>query len=154
MFSAGKLDTSLYYLNKIIGGFPDSDIYPYALYKTARIKIIKGETDSAEVLLNTVIYEYPLPDLYNSAVKSLADIFSRKGKYQESLDQLDLILFMESGFTREEIDLYRYKILKKWLESDPDKYSELKSHIEYMVQKYTNSSYYDSYVRILSEISP
>lgn len=153
MFAAGKLDTSLYYLNRILVQFPESDIYPYALYKSAKIKIIKEETDSAEILLNTLINEYPLPELYNSAVKSLADIFLRKGKFQESIDQLNLILFLESGITREEIDLQQYKILKKWSESDPDKYIELISHMEYMIQAYANSNYYDSYLRLLSEIS-
>lgn len=152
MFAAGKLDTSLYYLNKILNRFPFSDIYPDTLYKAARIKIIKGENDSAELMLKTLIQEYPLPDFYNFALKSLADIYYHNGKYRESLDQLNLILFMEHGFTTEEIDLQRYKILKKWSETDSDRYTELKTHMEYMVQTYTNSSHNNSYVRILSEI--
>lgn len=152
MFAAGKLATSRLYLNKILNQFPESDIYPYTLYKLAKIKIIDDETDSAADLLKTVIYDYPLPDLYNSAVKSLADIFFREGKFQKSLDQLDLIIFMESGFTLEEIDLYRYKILNKWYKSDPEKFNELKIHIEYMIQTYSDSVYYETYVRNFSDI--
>jgi len=154
MFAAGKLDTSLYYLNKILNKYPFSDIYPDTLYKAAKIKIIKGETDSAERMLKTLIKDYPLPDFYNYTVKSLADIYYRNGKYRESLDQLNLILFMESGFTSEEIDLQRYKILKKWSESDSERYTELESHMKYMVQTYTSSSHNNSYIRILSEILP
>ncbi len=154
MFAAGKVDTALFYLNKIVSQFPDSDIYPDTLYKTAKIKIINGEIDSAHDLLNTLIEDYPVPGLYNYAEKSLSDIYLRQGLYQESLDHLNLILFMESGFTREEIDLQRYKVLKKWYETDQGVYSKLKSHINYMLDTYSDSSFFESYERILSEISP
>ncbi len=153
MFAAGKLDTSLYYLNKILNRFPFSDIYPDTLYKAARIKIIKGENDSAELMLKTLIQEYPLPDFYNFALKSLADIYYQNGKYRESLDQLDLIIFMEAGFSREEIDLQRYKILNKWYETDSSLYVQLKKQLKSIVNQYTNSPYYNFYVEMLLELN-
>lgn len=153
MVLAGKIDTAMYYLNKIIDNYPNSDIYPNAVYKSAKLQIIEGEIDSAQLLLNILVQDYPLPSFYNSAIKTLSDISRWKEEYQESLESLDLIIYMESGFTREEIDLQRYKILNKWYEADSTKYNQLKIHLGKMVQLYTNSSFYDLYVEMLSGLS-
>ena len=153
MVMAGKLDSALHYLYKIIEKYPNANIYPNALYKTAKIKIINGDIETAKAFLETIILEYPLPSIYNSAVKSLSDILLRNGQYRESLEQLDLIVFMEAGFSREEIDLQRYKILNKWYETDSSLYVQLKKQLESIVKQYTNSSYYNFYVEILLELN-
>ncbi|MCD6397897.1 MAG: tetratricopeptide repeat protein [Spirochaetaceae bacterium] len=153
MISAGKFDKALYYLNKIINQFPASDLFPKALYKIAKIKVIQEDTNSALDLFNKIIRDYPLPELYNSSEKSLAEIYSRMGDYQKSLDHLNLILVMETGFSREEIDLEMYKILSKWYGEDSSKGIQLKSHLEYMINTYGNSSNYEFYVTLLSRLN-
>jgi len=153
MVSAGKLETALYYLKKIIAQYPDSDIYPNTLYKMAKIEIMSGDLDSAGEHLKLFTRDCPLPELYNSAEKSLSDIFERKEEFQKSLDHLKLIIFMKTGFTREEIDFQRYKILEKWFKTDPSKYKQLKFHLEHMIKTYVDSSYYYLYVDTLSKIS-
>lgn len=152
MFSAGELDKSLYYLDRILKEFTQSDIYPYALFKAAKINIVKDNSSLAQKMLLKLVNDYPVPELYNTAVKSLSDIYLRNGEYKESLDQLSLIIFTDHGFTREDIDFQRYKILKKWAESDKEKNAALKSHIESMVQNYPDSPRYNLYIRILSTL--
>ena len=46
-------------------------------------------------------------------MKSLADLYYKQGFYEESLNYLDNMVFIDSLYTEQEIDLYKTEIREK-----------------------------------------
>ena len=116
----GDNDAALEAYSRIPLESPDSALVPHALYRIARIHQVQGERRLAEEELATVVQDYPLAALYDRSLKHLSDLCAAQGRYAESLEHLDAILFHDSLFTPEEIALRRCVILERWSFEDPD----------------------------------
>lgn len=113
-----ELFEALGYYVLIIENYRDSVYFPRALYQIAKIHLITGEDVLAASEFKLIIEKYPLPDLYDRSLKNLADIYLRRGLYEEAIRYLEAIVFLDPLCPREEIDLYRRQIFEKWIRED------------------------------------
>jgi tetratricopeptide (TPR) repeat protein len=109
------------------------------LFKTARIHFLTGEDSLATIEFNLITDHYPLPDLYDKAHRGLADILLRQGAYQESIGQLQHMVFADPLYSEEEIELLEAEILEDWFSADPDAIDKVIEAYTDMVSAYPES---------------
>jgi hypothetical protein len=145
LVALGQLEEAMRVYTEVLEGFPDSPLYPEALFKTARIHFLQGDDSLAAVELDLVARRYPLPDLYDKAQKSLADILLRRKEYSLSLERLQAMVLADPLYSREEIDAYRCDVLEQWQQEDPAVLSELVGAYRQLVERYPGSPENDLY---------
>jgi tetratricopeptide (TPR) repeat protein len=145
LLAAGELIRALNVYSRITASHRDSEYFPLALYKTAKIHVITGKDSLAVLELQLISQSYPLAELYDKAQKALADIYLSQGRFEESRSRLDAMVLYDPLFTAEQIDLYRCGILERWVEADKEKLAELIACFERMVALYPDSDGVDSY---------
>jgi tetratricopeptide (TPR) repeat protein len=139
LLSLGQLEEALRFYTRVLEGYKDSPLYPYALFKTARIHLLTGEDSLATIEFNLIADHYPLPDLFDKAQRGLADILLRQGAYQESINQLQHMVFADPLYSEEEIDLLEAEILEDWFATDPDVITRVIDAYTTMVDRYPES---------------
>jgi tetratricopeptide (TPR) repeat protein len=141
----GQLEEALRFYTRVLEGYKDSPLYPYALFKTARIHFLTGEDSLATIEFNLVADHYPLPDLYDKAQRGLADILLRQGAFQESIDQLQRMVFADPLYSEEEIELLEAEILEDWFTGDPDVIDRVIAAYTTLINSYPESDNVDLY---------
>ncbi len=145
LLTLGQLEEALRLYTRVLEGYRDSTLYPYALFKTARIHFLMGEDSLAALEFNLITERYPLPDLYDKAQRSLADILVRQKNYQESIAHLRAMVFADPLYGREEIDLLQAEILESWYSEDPAVLDRVIQAYEALVSTYPASDSLDLY---------
>ncbi len=112
--TGGNITESLTAYTEILENYRESRYFPLSLYKSARIHFLTGINILAEQEFKLLVDNYPLPEIYDKACKSLADLLYNQKKYEESLHYLDLMVFIDPFFTRNEIEVYSNEIHTKW----------------------------------------
>jgi tetratricopeptide (TPR) repeat protein len=120
LLALGQLEEALRFYKAVLEGYGDSPLFPYALFKIARIHFLTGEDSLAAIEFTMIADHYPLPDLYDKARRGLADILLRRGAYQEAIDQLRNMVFADPLYGREEVGLLEAEILEAWFAADPE----------------------------------
>ncbi len=145
LLALGQLDEALRFYTRVLEGYKDSPLYPYALFKTARIHFLTGEDSLATIEFNLIADHYPLPDLYDKAQRGLADILLRRESYQESIEQLQHMIFADPLYSKEEIELLKAEILEDWFSADPDVIDRVINAYTALVDSYPESDNLDLY---------
>lgn len=145
LLALGQLEEALRFYTRVMEGYKDSPLYPYALFKTARIHFLTGEDSLATIEFNLIADHFPLPDLFDKAQRGLADILLRQGAYQASIDQLQHMVFADPLYNEEEIKLLKAEILEDWFASDPDVITRAIEAYTAMVDSYPQSENLDLY---------
>jgi tetratricopeptide (TPR) repeat protein len=145
LLALGQLEEALRFYTRVLEGYEDSPLYPYALFKTARIHFLTGEDSLATIEFSLIADHYPLPDLFDKAERGLADILLRQGAYQESIDQLHHMVFADPLYSREEIELLEAEILEDWFSADPEVITRVIESYTAMVASYPESDNQDLY---------
>jgi tetratricopeptide (TPR) repeat protein len=145
LLALGQLDEALRFYTRVLEGYKDSPLYPYALFKTARIHFLTGEDSLATIEFNLIADHYPLPDLYDKAQRGLADILLRRESYQESIEQLQHMVFADPLYSKEEIELLKAEILEDWFSADPDVIDRVINAYTALVDSYPESDNLDLY---------
>ncbi|MBN2048823.1 MAG: PEGA domain-containing protein [Spirochaetales bacterium] len=114
MLSLGNMNEALEFYTTLIEDFPDSPLLPEALYKTAKIHSITGETDLAAGEMRLLLGRYPVPEFYDKTCQNLAVLYFIQGDFETSLFYLDAMAFVDPLFSREEVALYGSDILERW----------------------------------------
>lgn len=118
LLTQGRVEEALDQYTKIVERRSESRFYPLALYKSAKIHLMTGDEETAVAELEILDSRYPLAELYDKTQKTLADIRHRQELYEQSVGHLGAMVFCDSFFSREEIDLYRCEILEEWFQQD------------------------------------
>jgi tetratricopeptide (TPR) repeat protein len=145
LLALGQLEEALSFYTRILEGYRDSPLYPYALFKTARIHFLTGADSMATIEFNLIADHYPQSDLYDKAQRSLADILLRQKAYRESIGELQAMVFADPLYTEEEIELLKAEILESWFTEDPTKVSEVIDAYKALVTRYPDSESTDLY---------
>jgi tetratricopeptide (TPR) repeat protein len=139
LLAGGELAGALTAYSRITASHRDSEYFPLALYKSAKIHVITGKDSLAVLELQLITACYPLAELYDKAEKALSDIYLRQGAYEQSRKRLDAMVLYDPLFTPEQIDFYRCEILECWAESEEDRLAELIGCYEKMLAVYPDS---------------
>jgi hypothetical protein len=115
----GSLSKAMSGYTRLVSSFPDSPLVPQALYRMAGIHYLRGENDSAAALYRLIVREYPVADLYDKCQKTLADLLVQSGRYEESIEHLDGMVYLDPLYSRGEIEAYRTKILEQRKKTNP-----------------------------------
>ena len=145
LLALGQLEEALRFYTRVMDGYKDSPLYPYALFKTARIHLLTGEDSLATIEFNLIADHFPLPELFDKAQRGLADILLRQGAHQASIDQLRHMVFADPLYSEEEIELLEAEILEDWFASDPDVITRAVDAYTAMVDGYPQSENSDLY---------
>jgi tetratricopeptide (TPR) repeat protein len=145
LLALGQLEEALRFYTRVLEGYRDSPLYPYALFKTARIHYLTGEDSLAIVEFNLIADHYPLPDLYDKAHRGLADILLRRRAYRESIAQLQSMVFADPLYTKEEINLLEAEILEAWFGENPGVLDDVAVAYEALANRYGDSENVDLY---------
>jgi len=145
LLALGQLEEALRFYTRVLEGYKDSPLYPYALFKTARIHFLTGEDSLAAIEFNLIADHYPLPDLYDKAQRGLADILLRQGAFQESIEQLQHMVFADPLYSEEEIELLEAEILEDWFTDDPDVIDRVIAAYTTLINSYPESDNVDLY---------
>jgi hypothetical protein len=100
---AGNLSRALTNYSRIIAESTESEFLPQALYKSAQIYSLSGDTVIAARLWERLLAEYPAVEVYDRALKSLSDMYTRLGRYGDAVELLQQITFVDPLFTTEDI---------------------------------------------------
>ena len=145
LLALGQLEEALSFYTRVLEGYRDSPLYPYALFKTARIHFLTGEDSLATIEFSLIADHYPQPDLYDKAQMGLADILLRRKTYRESIEELQAMVFADPLYAEEEIELLKAEILEPWFAEDPTKVSEVVDAYKALVMRYPDSESIDLY---------
>jgi len=145
LLALGQLEEALRFYTRVLEGYRDSPLYPYALFKTARIHFLTGEDSLATIEFNLIAGHYPLPDLYDKVQRGLAGILLRRKAYRESIEQLQAMVFADPLYAEEEIELLKAEILESWFAEDPTKVTEVVDAYNSLVMRYPDSESMDLY---------
>jgi tetratricopeptide (TPR) repeat protein len=145
LLAAGELSRALNIYSRITAAHRDSEYFPPALYKIAKIHLITGKDSLAILEFRLITSTFPLADLYDKAQKALADIYLSQGSYEQSRSRLDTMVLYDPLFTAEQIDSYRCEILERWVETEEERLEELIGCYEKMLALYPGSESADSY---------
>jgi len=145
LLALGQLEEALRFYTRVLEGYKDSPLYPYALFKTARIHFLTGEDSLATIEFKMIADHYPLPDLYDKARRGLADILLRRRAYQESIEQLQHIVFADPLYGEEEIELLEAEILEDWFTAAPEVIARVIDAYTALVNSYPDSENVDLY---------
>ncbi len=111
--SEGKIDNASLEFTRVVTDHPESIYSPMALYKISKINIVNGNISLAVAGLELLLDQYPLPELYDKTCHTLAGLYSRENNQAKSLEYLDLMLFIDPLYSREEIETYRQDIISR-----------------------------------------
>jgi hypothetical protein len=139
LLALGQLEEALRFYTRVLEGYPDSPLYPHALFKTARIHFLTGEDSLATVEFKLIADHYPLPDLYDKVRRSLADILLRQAAYGSSIEQLQYMVFADPLYDEEDIELLRAEIREAWFGDDPAILNDVIAAYSALVNRYTQS---------------
>jgi hypothetical protein len=140
LLSLGQLEEAQRFYTVLLDEYRGSPLYPEALFKIARIHALGGDETMAAMELELLIERYPTPALYDKARKTLADLAFARGAYEDSLEQLDAMVFADPLFVAEEIDQYRAEILEAWAGSDPAVLPRVVQAYEGLISRYPEST--------------
>jgi outer membrane protein assembly factor BamD (BamD/ComL family) len=152
LLAQDRREEALQFYGQVVHEHNASVYLPQALFKTAEIHFLTGEDTLAILEFRLLVDRYPLADLYDQARKRLADLYARQGAYAESLVHLDAMLYADSPYSREEIDLYRCEILGQWAAADPAQRSSLLEAWRSLVDRYPDSPRAQEYRQHLDEL--
>jgi len=145
LLALGQREEALSLYTRVLEGYRDSPLYPYALFKTARIHFLTWEDSLPTIELKLIADHYPQPDLYDKAQMSLADILLRRRAYRESIEELQAMVFVDPLYTEEGIELLEAEIRESWFAEDPTKVSEVVDAYKALVVRYPESESMDLY---------
>ena len=145
LLGLGQLEEALRIYTRVLKGYKDSPLYPYALFKSARIHYLTGEDSLAAIEFNLVAEHYPLPDLYDKAKRGLADILLRRGEFPQSIAQLQSMVYADTLYTEEGIELLQAEVLEVWFGEDPSVLDQLITAYLSLLQRYLASQSADLY---------
>ncbi len=114
MLSRNRMIEALDHYTWIIQNSRESLYFPYSLYQIAKIHAIQGESKLALQEFKLIIDQFPLSDLYDKSLKAIADLHYANGDYNRSLEHLDLMIFLDPLYSREEIEQYK-KVVREQL---------------------------------------
>ncbi len=97
----GDLSLAAAVHERVVREHPDSRRVPQSLYRAARIQLTRGAYPRAEMLFLELVNHYPTPDTYDLALRNLADLYEITGRYQEAIEQIDRMLFVDPAVPRE-----------------------------------------------------
>lgn len=86
---------------RVVREHPDSRRVPQSLYRAARIELARGAYRQAESLFLELVSHYPTPDTYDLALRNLADLYEITGRYQEAIEQIDRMVFVDPAVPQE-----------------------------------------------------
>ena len=75
----------------------------------------------------------------------MADILLRQGAFQESIDQLQHMVFADPLYSEEEIELLEAEILEDWFTGDPDVIDRVIAAYTTLINSYPESDNVDLY---------
>lgn len=107
---AGNLSRALTFYARIIASGGDSEYLPQAIYKSAQIYSLSGDTVLAARLWERLLHDYPAVEVYDRALKSLSDMYVRLERYDDALVRLAQITFIDPLFTPQDIEEDRAQI--------------------------------------------
>ena len=146
LLALGQLEEALSFYTRVLEGYPDSPLYPHALFKIARIHFLTGEDSLAAIEFDLIADHYPLPDLYDKAQRGLADILQRQNAYRESIEQLQAMVFADPLYAEEDIELLKAEILESWFAEDPTMLGEVVDAYKALVTRFPDSASIDLYL--------
>jgi hypothetical protein len=116
---SGSLQEAMNGYTRLVSSFPDSPLVSQALYRMAGIHYLRGENDSAIALYRLIVQEYPVAELYDKCQKTLADLLVQARRYEESIEHLDEMVYLDPLYSPGEIEAYRAAILEQWGKANP-----------------------------------
>jgi tetratricopeptide (TPR) repeat protein len=137
--TAGHLVKALSIFQSIVREYPDSILFPRALYHSARIRVILNSVDQALFELLLLVRDYPEPKIYDRAQKTLAEIYLQQGNFDSAVTHLDQIFFIGSDLSHEEVDFFRCQIYREWAVQKPDMLPELLKCLQEVIRRYPGS---------------
>ena len=152
LLEGGSLSEAADRYARLVESCPDSPLVPRALYRMAGIHFVRGENDAAILSYRRVVREYPVAELYDKCRKTLADLLLQQGRCEESLSQLDSMLYFDPLYTKEQIDAYRCTITEQLALADPATAPDLERCYEEFIEKYPDSESADDFRQILDEL--
>ena len=101
---SGNLSRALTNYSRVYAEGGDSEHLPSSLYKSARVYSVSGDNAIAAGLLEMLVRDYPAPELYDRALKSLADAYVALGSYDEAVERLRMMVFLDPLYERADVD--------------------------------------------------
>ncbi len=108
--AAGNLVAAVENYTGILLRAPDSEHLPAALYKTARVYNVTGQSELALPLFGRLVDDYPVIDFYDTALMQMAGIHTATGDYPAARAAIGRMVFADPLFTRAEVAEYLLEI--------------------------------------------
>jgi tetratricopeptide (TPR) repeat protein len=107
----GNLQKALESFVGIAEAYPDSRLYPSALFRLARIHTLQGLTAMAEAEYTLIADYYQQSDVYDLSHRALADIAFGKGEISLALYHLNQITYFDESIDPAEVEEFRSFVL-------------------------------------------
>jgi tetratricopeptide (TPR) repeat protein len=107
----GNLQKALESFVGIAESYPDSRLYPSALFRMARIHTLQGLIAMAEAEYRLIATYYQQSDVYDLSQRALADLAFGKGEMNQALFHLDQITYFGNTVDEAEVAEFRAFVL-------------------------------------------
>jgi tetratricopeptide (TPR) repeat protein len=114
--AVGNLTAALRAYETVLNAGGDSPLHPQALFRAAKIHSLLGRPLAAVAGYQAVVSQFPVVDLHDLALKNLADMYVSLGHFGSALSALELIVFADATYSREELTAYAASVARLWLE--------------------------------------
>jgi outer membrane protein assembly factor BamD (BamD/ComL family) len=107
---SGNLDKAVETFGRFVRDFPESRLAPGAWYRLARIHSVTGRRELALGEYRLVAETYPQAAYHDRARQAMADLFEAAGNPQEALRQLDLMVFNDGFFSKDDVEAQKTRL--------------------------------------------
>jgi tetratricopeptide (TPR) repeat protein len=109
----GEFATALSVFQQSAAENPESALTPYCLFECGRISAITGDFDASMRFYRRIVDEYPVASLYDRSRKNLADLHVIRSEYGPAIGELDAMVFIDPGLSREDIEAFREELKQR-----------------------------------------
>lgn len=107
---SGNLDVAAETFSRFVRDFPESRLTPGAWYRLARIHSVTGRRELALGEYRLVAETFPQAAYHDRARQAMADLYEAAGNPQEALRQLDLMVFNDGFFSKDDVEAQKTRL--------------------------------------------
>jgi tetratricopeptide (TPR) repeat protein len=124
--------------------YPLDEQSPKALYRSARLSFLRGDVTACIRRLDRMKTEYPVPEYWDRIWRLSADVAFSKGRLNEGLEALDMILGLDDLADLESVALKKAMVLTEEFEQSGESIPALEAWSE-LIETWPDSDSVEEY---------